>query len=66
MLLRKATRAPLNYHAALEGIEQPISFNTAESCGTGWARLKHLQQNDPRFPHGIEVRLDRILWLAED
>lgn len=66
MLLRKATRSPLPFHALLQGFEQPIAFNTAESCGTGWARLRLLDNSDARFPHGVEVRLDRIVWLAED
>jgi len=66
MLLRKATRAPLAFRACLQGVEEPIAFNTAESCGAGWARLRHLEVNDARFPRGVEVRLDRIVWLAED
>jgi hypothetical protein len=69
-VLIKATHDPFDYACYIEGIGE-IRFGAATRAGKGWVRLEAGTQGDQltklghAFERGVEVRVDRIVWVAD-
>jgi hypothetical protein len=68
--LTKAVAAPGAYRCFIEGFGE-LNFEGADPTGEGWVTLfdaRSVDQADDapdRFPIGVDVRVDKIVWIAE-